>query len=75
MPRLEEIVHTHRLQRAAEGVARFEVNEFMERLIMMRATRPKSFAGLSSSALTSLAWYEVGKRRAQILATGNVRDD
>ena len=68
MPRLEEIVDTDRLQQTAEGAAPFERNEFMERLIEMRATRPKSFAGLSPAAKLALGHYEAAKRRAQALS-------
>jgi len=47
MPRLEEIVDTKRLERAADGVLPSESNPFMGRLIERRETRPKSFASLS----------------------------
>jgi hypothetical protein len=65
--KLEELLDPQELQRAAEGAARFERNEFMERLIVLRETKPKVFASLSSPAKTSLAWYEAGKRRAEML--------
>jgi hypothetical protein len=67
MPRLEEIVSTDRLQRAADGVVPFEPNELMERFIVMRETRPKSFAILAPSQKLALAWYEAAKRRAEML--------
>ncbi|HEX8072901.1 MAG TPA: hypothetical protein VF546_23345 [Pyrinomonadaceae bacterium] len=67
MPRLEEIVDTNRLERAADGHAPFEVNPFMERLIEMRTQRPKSFDGLSPTAKLSLGYYEAAKRRAAML--------
>ncbi|HEX8181046.1 MAG TPA: hypothetical protein VF525_15980 [Pyrinomonadaceae bacterium] len=67
MPRLEDIVDTEQLQRAADGEAAFEVNPFMERLIQMRRERSKSLAVLSPAVISSLVWYEAGKRRAQIL--------
>ena len=69
MPRLEDIVDTERLQHAADGVVAFQRNEFMERLIVMRKDRPKSFASMSSAAKLALAYYEGAKRRAEILAT------
>jgi hypothetical protein len=69
MPRLEEIVDTNRLQRAAEGAAPFEPNAFMERLIEMRQTNPKSFAGMSPASKLALGHYEAAKRRAQMLAS------
>jgi hypothetical protein len=67
MPRLEEIVDTGRLQRAADGAVRFEVNEFMERLIEMREKRPMSFADLSPASKLALGHYEAAKRRAEML--------
>jgi hypothetical protein len=67
MPRLEEIVDTDRLQRAADGAVPFEPNAFMERLIEMRRTRPKSFAGLSPASKLALGHYEAAKRRAEML--------
>ncbi len=70
MPRLEDIVGTDRLQRAACGAVRFERNEFMERLIEMRAARPESFAGLSPAAKLALGHYEAAKRRAEVLRAG-----
>lgn len=69
MPRLEDIVDTDRLQRAAEGTARFEPNAFMERLIEMRATRPKSFATLSPASKLALGHYEAAKRHAALMQT------
>ena len=68
MPRLEGIIDPDRLQRAADGSAPFESNLFMERLIEMRATRPKSFAGLSPAVKLSLGHYETAKRRAEMLS-------
>lgn len=68
MPRLEELIDPTRLQRAAEGALPFERNEFMERLIEMRRTRPQSFAGMSPAAKLALGHYEAGKRRAAALA-------
>jgi hypothetical protein len=68
MPRLEQIVDTTRLQRAADGAVPFERNEFMERLIVLRETKPAAFAGLSRAAQSSLAWYEAAKRRAEMLS-------
>ena len=67
MPRLEDIVDTNRLQRAAEGTASFEPNNFMERLIELRSTRPRSFAGFSPAAKLALGYYEAAKRRAELL--------
>ena len=67
MPRLEEMVDTNRQQQAAECSAPFELNPFMERLIEMRQTRPKSFAGLSPAVKLSLGHYETAKRRAEML--------
>jgi hypothetical protein len=69
MPRLKEIVDTNKLQRAADGAVPFERNEFMERLIEMRVTRPKSFAGMSPASKLALGHYEAAKRRAQMLAS------
>ncbi|PYS91145.1 MAG: hypothetical protein DMF64_12905 [Acidobacteria bacterium] len=54
MPRLEEIVDTKRLERAADGVLPSESNPLMGRLIEMRETRPKSFAGLSPAIKLAL---------------------
>ena len=68
MPRLEEMVDTARLQQVADGSAPFELNPFMERLIEMRHTRPKSFAGLSPVSKLALGHYEAAKRRAQALS-------
>lgn len=67
MPRLEDLVDTDRLERAADGRVPFESNPFVERLIEMRETRPKSFKGLSPSAKLALGHYEASKRRAQML--------
>ena len=67
MPRLEEIVDTDRLERAAAGAVPFEVNAFMERLIEMRQTRPESFAGLSPASKLALGHYEAAKRRAEMI--------
>ena len=68
MTRLEDMVDTNKLQRAAEGAAPFVENSFLERLIEMRATRPASFAALSPAAKLALGHYEAAKRRAQLLA-------
>jgi hypothetical protein len=65
--RLEDIVDTNRLQRAADGALPFESNPFMERLIEMRETRPKSFNGLSPAVKLALGHYEAAKRRAEAL--------
>jgi len=54
MPRLEEVVDAKRLERAADGVPPFESNPFMGRLIEMRETRLKSFAGLSPAVKLAL---------------------
>jgi hypothetical protein len=66
MPRLEEIVDTNRLQRAADGAAPFELNSFMERMIEMRKMNPKSFAGMSPASKLALGHYEAAKRRAEM---------
>ena len=71
MPRLESIFDTNRMRRAAEGAARFEHNEFMERRIEMRRTRPQTFAGLSPSAKLALGHYEAAKPRAETLSEGS----
>ena len=63
MPRFEELLDADQMQRAAEGGARFERNDFMERLIEMRATRPKSFGGLSPAAKLALSHYEAAAGR------------
>ena len=70
MPRHEELIDLAELERAAEGLARFERNELRERLIEMRIMRPKSFAGLSPPAMLALGYYEQAKRRAELLAVG-----
>jgi len=67
MARLEEIVDVSRLERAADGALPFESNLFMERLIELRATRPKSFATLSPAVKLALGHYEASKRRAQAI--------
>jgi hypothetical protein len=67
MPRLDQIVDTGKLQRAADGIVPFEVNLFMERLIEMRETKPETFAGLSPASKLALGYYEAGKRRAEML--------
>jgi hypothetical protein len=67
MPRLEDIVDTTKLQRAADGAVPFEVNPFMERLIEMRVQRPKSFNGLSPAVKLALGHYEASKRRANVI--------
>ena len=67
MPRLEKIVDTDRLQRAADGALPFERNEFMERLIELRTSRPESFATLSPASKLALGHYEAAKRRAEML--------
>ena len=63
------MVAAGRLERAARGAVRFERNEFMERQLEMRATRPESFAGLSPAAKLALGHYEAAKRRQALLAT------
>jgi hypothetical protein len=60
------MVDTNRLHRAADGTVPFEPNAFMERLIEMRKTRPKSFAGMSPSAKLALGHYEAAKRRQEM---------
>ena len=57
MPRLEDLVDTEQMRREAEGAVAFEPNPFMERLIVMRRERPKSFAGLSPAVKLSLGYY------------------
>jgi|GEM_PF-4545504 len=67
MPRLEDLVDTDRLQRAADGALPFERNEFMERLIVMRRDSPQSFDGLSPASKLALGYYEAAQRRAELL--------
>jgi hypothetical protein len=69
MPRLEEMIDTDRLERAADGALPFESNVFMERLIEMRETRPQSFNVLSPAVKLALGHYEAAKRRALALQT------
>ncbi len=69
--KVEELVNVKQLETVAAGAARFERNEFMERLIEMRRTRPQSFAGMSPAAKLALGHYEAGKRRAEMLAADN----
>lgn len=67
--RADDLIDGEGMQRAAEGRARFERNEFMERLIELRRTRPESFAGLSPAAKLALGHYEAARRRQALLAT------
>ncbi len=66
--RLEQLPDAARTQRAAEGRAAFEPSPFYEKLIAMRASRPKDFAVLSPAAKLALGHYEAAKRRAELLA-------
>jgi hypothetical protein len=71
MPHVEELIDADRMQRAADGVVRFKRNEFMERLITLRTTKPQAFAGLSPAAKLALGYYEAAKRRSKLLAADN----
>ncbi len=52
---------------AAEGRAAFEPNAFYERLISMRETNPQAFASMAPATKLTLAYYEAGKRRAEMM--------
>jgi hypothetical protein len=63
MPQVEELIDVRQVKHAAAGTAPFERNEFMERLIELRAVRQQAFAVLSLVVKLALRYYEAAPRR------------
>ena len=51
----------------------FAPNEFYERLLVLRETKPKAFARLSSATLAALRAYELAKHDAKALRSARSR--
>jgi hypothetical protein len=59
-----------KLRRAADGVTPFEPSPLFERLIVMRARTPQSFASMSPATVLALGYYEAAKRKAAMMNDG-----
>jgi hypothetical protein len=55
------------LMRAADGSVAFVESPLFEKLIVMRRSEPRSFAGMSGSTVMALGYYEAAKRKAAML--------
>jgi hypothetical protein len=67
MLRIGDKREVEKYQRAADGSIAFETSPLFEKLIVMRAHTPKSFASMSPATVMALSYYEAAKRRHAML--------
>ncbi|MGB8509665.1 MAG: hypothetical protein WCD76_14860 [Pyrinomonadaceae bacterium] len=67
MARLEDLMDSKEMERAARGQVPFEASPFYEKLMQLRESNPQAFASMSPASKLALGYYEGAKRRHALM--------